>query len=1105
MGQSWTAKVRRVGILCAVNLSLYLNCFAGVDQGEKKVTLNVVEESCVKVFKQIEKQTKMSFFYSTSDIRLPGKVSIKVVDAALDEVMGRILEGTNLEWVYTYNVITIRKKKGLAGGGNGTGTVADSNINMITVTGKVTQADGTGIPGATVRVKRTGDGVTTDGEGSFTIANTKKNDKLTISSIGYETREVAIYGESILIKLNIAVSDLDETVVMAYGTTTKRYNTGNISTVRSEDIEKQPTSNPLLAVQGRVPGVVITQSTGVPGSRVSILIRGQNSISNGNDPLFVIDGVPYNSQLLPGVGGSILGSDAQGRAGSPFSFINPADIESIDILKDADATAIYGSRGANGVVLITTRKGKAGKMRVNINSYTGLGQITRRMKLFNSSEYLRMRHEALKNDDVAPGSGDYDLNGSWDTTHNTDWQDALIGGTANLVDIQTSISGGNIHTQYVIGSGYHRETTVFPKSFADHKASVHFNITSSSLNDKFNITLTGNYTNNSNNLPTTDLTSQIFTSPVAPQIYNSDGTLNWQNSTWANPFASLLNKYQSSTNSLVANSVLRYQILPGLEFKSSFGFTNMAVTEINSSTIAALNPRTIDKKGSSAFTNNRISSWIIEPQISYMKKVSKGILNILVGSTIQQNLNKGTILNGTGYTSDAQLENIQSSSQITVLSSTYTRYKYNALFTRLNYNYDSKYILNLTGRRDGTSRFGPRKQFADFGSAGFAWIFTNEAFAANVLPFLSFGKIRGSYGTSGNDQVGDYSFLDLYGPTTYTYQNTPGLSPLRFYNPLLAWEVNKKLETGIDIGLLKDRILFTASFYWNRSGNQLVRYPLPNFTGFNFISKNLPARVLNKGVELTLNTINIKTSKIYWTTNINLTIPTNRLLEFPNLENTTYSNSLVIGSSLSTQKVYELKSIDSETGMFIFKDSTNKGTPIPSPTTDRSGIINTDPKIYGGIQNSVHFGNFELDILFQFVKQKGRIYKTNPSYAPGIFAVGGNQPKEALYRWQNIGDNAKIAKYTQDPSSIVYYSYSYIAESDFIYGDASFIRLKNLSISYLIPDTWKRKLYVENCRIYLQGQNLLTFTKYKGLDPENQSITNLPPLTVMTAGVKFNF
>jgi len=326
--------------------------------------------------------------------------------------------------------------------------------------------------------------------------------------------------------------------VIAYGTTTRRLSTGDVSTVRAADIEKQPVSNPLLALQGRIPGLQITQASGLAGSGVKVRIQGQNSIGFGSDPLYIVDGVPFASQLLPTIN-NILGESGKvnnipSGTGNPLSFINSSDIESIDILKDADATAIYGSRGANGVILITTKKGKAGQTKVDVNIQRGYGQVTRRLDLLNTQQYLQMRREAFTNDGLAipttttvPASDNYDLT-FWDQNKSTDWQKVLIGGTARYTDIHGSVSGGNKNITALIGAAYKKETTVFPGDFADQKGSLHVMINNVSENQKFKISLSGNYLIDNNELPGRDLTSAALSLPPnAPSLYNSDGSLNW--------------------------------------------------------------------------------------------------------------------------------------------------------------------------------------------------------------------------------------------------------------------------------------------------------------------------------------------------------------------------------------------------------------------------------------------------------------------------------------------------------------------------------------------------------------------------------------------------
>jgi len=1066
------------------------------------VTLEAKRTSLSQVFAAIKQQTGCVFFYSIEDLVDATPVSVQLRNTPLKQALEAILSNQPLTFNIQGNTIAITRKGPTSVLQSGDTSLLPPPSTYINIHGRVLDEAGKPLVAVTVTVKGTKVATSTNENGEFVLKNTDKDATLVFSSVNMVPFEVRVNGRGdLLVNLKAKTSPLDEVQIIAYGTTTKRFNTGNISTVKAEDIAKQPISNPLAAMEGRVPGMFITQNTGVPGGGFNVQIRGQNSIANGNDPLYVIDGVPYTSTLLNSLGSNILGKSSNSNIGSPFNYINPSDIESIDVLKDADATAIYGSRGANGVVLITTKKGISGKHQVDINFYSGFGKVTRKMKMLNTQQYLQMRNEAFKNDNAEPSiaNQDYDLL-SWDTTRSTDWQKMFIGGTAHNTDAQASVSGGNTSTQYTIGGGYHRETTVFPGDYADQKGSVHFNLTSMSPDLKFKAVLSGSYVADNNNLPSVDATYVLNLPPDAPPVHNADGSLNWANSTWTNPFSYLVSTFKSNANSLVSNGILSYLLLPGLELKTSLGYTNMQVNQIATTPQISIDPASWSfVKSSSSFVNNNIRSWIVEPQITYQMILGKGKLNALVGTTIQQNTNQGSILDATGFTSDLLLQNIRAASSVSVSSSTNTQYKYNAVFGRINYNWEDKYLLNLTARRDGSSRFGPGKQFANFGAVGAGWIFSKESFIQNNLPFLSFGKLRVSYGTTGNDQIGDYRFLDLYNSygVPRPYQGTSVLVPTNLFNPDFAWEINRKLEGGLELGLLKDRIFFSGSYYRNRSSNQLVGYPLPSVTGFTSIpAYNLPATIQNTGFELSLNTVNIKTKNFSWTSSINLTIARNKLIAYPNFSTSPYSNTLVVGQPLTITKAYHLAGVNDTTGIYQFADSKGNLTYSPANATDKTDIINTAPVYYGGLENSFNYKGFQLDVFFQFVKQTGINYLYD--FLPGASLV--NQPVTVLNRWQNPGDHKLIERFNQDYN--LYDAYSYARLSNQAYSDASYIRLKNLSLSYELPGNWKHKIHVSNCRVYLQGQNLLTITHYIGYDPENQSPSNLPPLRMMTGGIR---
>jgi TonB-linked SusC/RagA family outer membrane protein len=610
-----------------------------------------------------------------------------------------------------------------------------------------------------------------------------------------------------------------------------------------------------------------------------------------------------------------------------------------------------------------------------------------------------------------------------------------------------------------------------------------------------------------NRLPPGDLTSYaMLLPPDAPSLYNNDGSLNWAptstgSSSLQNPLVETLRSYQNKTYNLVSNAVLSYNISRRLDISSSFGYTNMQTKETIIFPLVSVIPEYRPYVQRSAqYGNNGIISWIIEPQLNYKKSFgSKGKLDALMGTTIQHNNTDGLQLSGSGYISDDVLKDIKSAATVTVNSTTSVVYKYNALFGRLGLNWNDKYLVNIAARRDGSSRFGAKNQFHNFASIGLGWIFSQENFSKKLLPCLSFGKLRASYGTTGNDQIGEYKFLNLYSApyAQIPYQGAATLLPNGLPNPYLQWEETRKLQAGIDLGLINDRISLNATYYHNRSSNQLLPYTLSVITGAPYILRNFPATVQNMGWELMFSSVNLKGKDFVWSTTANVTIPKNKLIAFDNLENSAYANSLIIGKPLTIRKVYHFLGVDPVSGIYQFADSHGNPTTSPNGLADNTEIINTAPEFYGGLGNHFKYKGIELDILFQFVKQKG------PNYFFGTFVPGvanTNQPSSVLGRWRNNGDITQIQKYNSTYSLID--PYFNAAGSDAAIADASFIRLKNLSLSWELPAHLMQRIHLKTCKLFAQGQNLLTISKYKGLDPETKSTTSLPPLKIITIGLQ---
>jgi TonB-linked SusC/RagA family outer membrane protein len=1077
----------------------------------QKVTLSEKNAPIVEVFSEIRAQTGYDFLFSATTVKTARPVNIDVRNADLNNVLKVIFEGQPLKYAIENKSVVVSKKDVET---ESNAVTAEDPRN--TITGTVTDEDDRPMSGVTVKGLGLSSLTQTDKNGHY-LTHTGSNTVLTFTFIGYKTIEVSVGDKTVInVKMHPDVKNLSEIVVIPYGTSERRLLTGSVSTVTAAEIERQPVTNVLQALEGQVPGLLITQQNGVPGSAPKVQIRGQNSILNGNDPLYIVDGVPFSSTPLGQIGGSVVSSgflgntvggnsSAAGVGGlSPLNSINPEDIESITVLKDADATAIYGSRGANGVILITTKKGKAGPTTTNVSYNTGYSTPASLPVYLSTAQYLAYRQSAFKNDGVQPGINDLDLNGTWNTNSYTNWAKELIGHPSATTNAQATISGGNQQTQFLIGAGYTKMSPTYDGNFSDQRPSLHFNINNTSTNQKFKVLLSGSYSVDVNNIPGLDISNSLGLPPNAPSLHNPDGTLNWWSSSATNPYASLLETYSGTTKALQGNGVVSYQLLPSLQVRSSFGYTEQDITETRLNPAAASNPLFPTAPiPNSLDGNNSNSSWIIEPQIEYKKTISKGTLDVLLGGTFQSMLTEGETISGTGYSSDLVLDNISAATK-TLLANTYDKYRYEAVFARVNYTFLDRYIINFTGRRDGSSRFGPDNQFGNFGSAGAAWIFSDESFFKESLPFLNFGKLRGSYGVVGSDQIGDYRYLDSYtAASTYTYLGQAGLAPTRLFNPHYGWESNQKLDLAADLAFFQDRIRLSADWFRDRSSNQLVSQALPPTSGNTTIQANLDATVQNTGWEFELNTVTVKSKKFTWTSDFNLSIERNKLISFPGLANSTYKTAYIIGQPVSiTPGLYQMVGVNPTTGLYQYRTTTGTITSTPTGNVDNTARRNLNPTFYGAFSNSFTYQRVRLDVMFQFVKQIGQnvLYTTNSP-----FSSMTNVPEVYEGRiWLKPGDNASIQRLTADVAT---YPGLGLAAQDALqstgsYTDASYIRLKNVSLSYALSQDWVRHVGMRQARVFAQAQNLLTITKYLGVDPESQGSV-LPPLRTIVFGVQF--
>jgi TonB-linked SusC/RagA family outer membrane protein len=1058
------------------------------------VTIQVEHESLAAILGKIEGQTSFLFIYPPEILEKYTDVSLDKRNYSVEDVLNTVLDKLPLTYAISKNSISIRYKEKRP---ELEAKDSPDKINVMLIKGVVVEsASGVAMPGVSIVIKGTLNGTTTDADGHFSI-EAKTNDILVVSSVGYKNQEINVAARSIIdIRMEEDVESLREVVINGgYYTTTAETKVGNIVRVSGNDIKDQPLTSPLLGLQGRAAGVDVYPTSGVPGARTAIVIRGQSSLrADGGYPLYVIDGVPVDSSPVPASSTVVPGSY------DPLSSLNPADIASIDILKDADATAIYGSRGANGVVLITTRKASEGTTTADFNVYRGIGHMANRIDMLNTPEYLAMRGEAFRNSGQAINEYSAPDLAVWDSTRYTDWQKELLGGTSNVLDAQAGISGGNANTSFRFSVGYYKETTIFPADFYFQRLTGSFSLNHLSSNKKFRVTLSVNYGVTENHLfdSYSPLGPALRLPPNAPALYSDDGTLNWARnssggSTWANPMAGFRQTNDVKSNNLMVNSIMSYNLGLGIMAKVNLGYTNLGSSEILKYPLSAYDPMYAAYfTPESQWTNVQRGSWIVEPQLVYNRRFGDSGVDAVIGATFQEGSNDVKNIRSSGYASDGLLRSLAGASTIQIWGDDNSQYRYTSAFARISYDFREKYLFSLTARRDGSSRFGANNRFGNFGAIGAGWIFSKERFISENMRFISFAKIRGSVGIMGNDQIGEYRYLKTYNSTFLKYQGAVGLVPSNLSNPDFKWEISNKIETGLELSFLNNRISMEVAWFRNRSSNLLVEYQLPGTAGFSTVLKNLDAVVENRGWEYTMSIQVLNRGSFQWTLNGNYSQPRNELVRFDDLEKSTYANTYVVGRPLGITKLYKSEGVDPETGLYKIVDVDGNDS---FDEVDMTEIVNIGRTSFGGLGNTLSFKGLELSFLFQFVKQTARMF--TPLGSPG--GLGNFSKLWYDGRWLASGDVASMQKITTDFQAQL--AFSRQTNSDRIVESASFVRLKSLQLSYSLPQDVLGRLSLRQLRFYIQGQNLFTISDYSGLDPETGS-SSLPPLRVLSLGIQ---
>ncbi|MBN9383163.1 MAG: SusC/RagA family TonB-linked outer membrane protein [Chitinophagaceae bacterium] len=1083
-------------------------------QQAREITLSVKDAPLETVLAEIKKQTGVSFFYNKEIPGTVGKVSLHVKRADLQTVLNQCFKNTPISYSVVGNIVVIVIDNAKKNGDTGP-KIQETPPPQSDVHGIVYGSKDERLNGASLTIKRTHQGTITKANGIFELKNLRADDTLHVSFIGYVPQDVPVTAQvefagkwmsvpqtEFSITLKETNNELDVIQVQAYGgATTRRLAIGEISQVNARELDRQPVSNPLLALKGIVPGMLVTPTSGYSNAPVKVEIRGRSSIdpTSISDPLYIIDGVPLiqanigelqNSSYRNGSTGLQQAGMSFSGGQSPLANLNMNDIESITVLKDAASTAMYGSRAGNGVILITTKKGRPGRTDFNVSVNHMTNYVIGHYDMLNTSQYLQMRAEALANDGLTPSVSIAPDLVLWDPKRNVDWQKVLWR-SARSTSVQASLTGGSEQTTFRISGQYSKRNDISPlaDNNSNNSANISFNISHHSLDQKLAVDLATTYGyNRARQIALNGITTM---SPNLPSIYDDKGNLNY--AAWnaagiaaSFPFAGLLQPSVSSSDLLNSSLNIGYQVIKGLKISVQMGYNLGLNKNSTTTTIASQNPL-YNPTASVFFGDSKTTGWNISPQLTYTRVLGRGTLNVLLGGNLNSSTANGLNSFGLGYTNDALTQSINNA-PYSASSQEYSQSKYVDLHGRINYIWDNKYIIELSGNRDGSSNFGPGRQFGSFGVAGLGWLATEEKWIKNLLPsWLSLLKLKASYGTTGNYPNVAYQYLSQWARTAngvplYSYNGVLPLMPIHAVNQDYHWETDKDLNAGVDLGFLHDRINLHAAVYRRRIDDQLAQLPMPGFSGFTSVLGNSQASVQNTGLEAALSANFIEHSGFSWSARLNFSQNRNKLLAYPGIERSSYYNTLIVGKSLNNVYLLHYKGIDPQTGQRSFEDFNKDGVIANGPSRpgsigdDRWIAIDLSPKFESSLLNHFRYKNFILDVQLAYRK-----FTTLSPYIQTGGAFNANIPLDVFKdHWQKPGDISRNPRFTTITST----SDASFGLSDGAYTNGSYLRLQNLSLNYALPDKLAKRFGLQQMSFMVSMENIFTVTNYPGIDPE---------------------
>ncbi len=991
-----------------------------------------------------------------------------------------------------------------------------------TITGRITSSDdGNALPGSSISVKGTTRGTTADASGNFSIAVSGKP-TLVVSSIGFARLEVEVGNRSIItVQLQSTNSDLEEVIVTGYGgVLSKREVTGAVSKIKGAEIQNIPAQSIDRAMQGRIAGVQISSANGAPGGAMQVRVRGVGSITAGNEPLYIVDGVQLNTQNTNTYASS-----------NPLNFLNPNDVESIEVLKDAAAASIYGSQAANGVVIISTKKGKAGRTQVKFNYYQGVVEPIKYFDVLNSQQWVNVRTEAFANANPTQSRswalqqvlgilrypaatianlGEGQLQSIVDTLKTYDWQRAAMR-SGRVQNYEVSLSGGSDRNTFHWSSSYNtQDANVVGVYFKRFTSSLRLG---QKLSEKLNF-------EQSINLSTTTqggqyaspngggfLGSAAFGGPVmvpTNAIYNADGT--YANTPLTGGAVGVVShnfilsadyaKITSVTNQLIGSAALTYKITPQLIFRPT---VNLDYRIIKGDYYA--DPRIQDAYsvgGRDSFQNEENINFLTNGALTYTHQFGEHAINALAGLEYRSDTRNGTSGSAYGFpTSDFHY--ISAAANYQSMSSTWTGYRRASAFGKLDYNYKSRYFLSLIGRYDGSSRFGANNLFGFFPSISGSWLVSDESFLKGN-PVLTELKVRASFGSTGNDQIGNFDSRGLY-YAGYNYNGGSGVAATSLANPNLKWERNTEVAAGLEYSLFNNRIRGQFDVYDRTSNDLLLQRQVPNTSGYTTIAFNA-GQMKNRGFEAEISVDVLKTSALRWESSFNFSVIDNKVTKLydgispqANVDslvlltapvqagNTTVTRNFIIGKPVYANYAAVYAGVNPATGRAMWYDQNGNITYTYQTPRDSKYLGSDFANIYGGWRNQISYRGFDLTAFFQY--EFGR--RVNNSQGLTLIDDGTRNVNTLTdtynNRWTTPGQITDVPRPYNGGAEIL--GSSYVSATSRSIEDASYIRLKQVQLAYTFPKALLNATKIlQNVRIYAVATNLVTWTKWTGYDPE---------------------